>query len=257
MSTLEARRRDPEMRPIRVTSAVSAAADALREEIFTRPDGDWLGSEDDLLQQLDISRPTLRQAARLLEAEELLVVKRGLNGGLFTRRPTSYVVARMASLYLRSEGTTVIDLGRSWFLLLEQSARLAAGNPDSGARARLLDDVVTLCTSLPNDDREAAFMATQAFARKLTELASSPTLALFADVLSALISDAPADLRRVSGPDDPGGRDGQRLQRVAEAVKAGDGAKAARYVRKLADVIEGWLQEAMPGRTLEDYTGKA
>jgi GntR family transcriptional regulator, transcriptional repressor for pyruvate dehydrogenase complex len=94
-------------------SAVSATAEVLRSEILLRDDGDWLGSEDELLGRLGVSRPTLRQAARLLEAEELLVVRRGLNGGLFSRRPTSDAVARMASVYLRSEGTTVVDLARS------------------------------------------------------------------------------------------------------------------------------------------------
>src|SRR2546422_3655014 len=97
------------MRRVAVTTAVDATVHVLRDEILDRPDGDWLGSEDHLLERLGISRPTLRQAARVLEAEELLVVKRGLNGGLFARRPSTDAVARIASIYLRTEPTAVVD----------------------------------------------------------------------------------------------------------------------------------------------------
>lgn len=80
------------MQRVAVPTAVSATVDMLRDEILQRDDGEWLGWEDDLVERLGVSRPTLRQAARLLEAEELLVVKRGTNGGLFARRPTTDTV---------------------------------------------------------------------------------------------------------------------------------------------------------------------
>ena len=51
-------------------TAVQRTADALREEILQAGDGARLGSEDDLLTRLSVSRPTLRQTARLLEQEQ-------------------------------------------------------------------------------------------------------------------------------------------------------------------------------------------
>jgi len=50
-------------------SAAHRAAHALREDILAREDGELLGSEDELMERLGVSRPTLRQAARLLEHE--------------------------------------------------------------------------------------------------------------------------------------------------------------------------------------------
>ena len=78
------------MRRVAVTTAVDATVEVLRDEILELGDGDWLGSEDGVLERLRISRPTLRQAARVLEAEELLVVKRASTGGcsLAGRAPT-------------------------------------------------------------------------------------------------------------------------------------------------------------------------
>ena len=239
------------MQRVAVPTAVSATVDMLRDEILQRDDGEWLGWEDDLVERLGVSRPTLRQAARLLEAEELLVVKRGTNGGLFARRPTTDAVARMASVFLRSEGTTVLDLARSWFLLLEQSARLAAEHDDPLVRASLVAEVAEIRQSIPEGDRDAMFVATYAFSLELADLSRSPTLRLFTRVLSTLIADAPADLRPIEALDEQlGGPSRRTFERVAEAIRDGDAARAAKNVRVHADLMIQWLTTHMPDRTL-------
>jgi GntR family transcriptional repressor for pyruvate dehydrogenase complex len=238
------------MRRIAVTTAVDATVDVLRDEILDLADGEWLGSEDDLLERLGISRPTLRQAARLLEAEELLVVKRGLNGGLFARRPSTDAVARIASVYLRAERTTVVDLARSWFLLLEQSARLAAEEANAEERACLVEELADMRASIAPDDPQALFSATQTFALRLADLSHSPTARLFTRVLSTLIANAPADLRPVPGLASLSHTKGSDLQRVAAAIRAGDGALAARNIRRHGEQVIRWLIEQMPDRTL-------
>src|SRR6516165_5919111 len=66
----------------RIKAAERVAAE-LRREIITgnlRP-GDRLASEKELQEQFEISRPTLREALRLLEAESLIEVVRGQYGG--------------------------------------------------------------------------------------------------------------------------------------------------------------------------------
>lgn len=49
--------------------------------------GDFLGAEDELLARLGVSRPTLRQAAKIVENERLISVRRGTKGGLYAARP--------------------------------------------------------------------------------------------------------------------------------------------------------------------------
>jgi len=51
-------------------SAGERAAQQLRQEILECGEGTLLGSEDELMKQFGISRPTLRQTARLLEHEQ-------------------------------------------------------------------------------------------------------------------------------------------------------------------------------------------
>lgn len=60
----------------------------------------YLGSEADLATEVGVSLPTLRQAARMLEYEELLTIKPGKGGGYFTRRPTIETAMKSASQFL-------------------------------------------------------------------------------------------------------------------------------------------------------------
>src|SRR3546814_14470549 len=91
------------MQRVVVPSAALEAASILREEILRDiKDDEWLlGSEDEVMRSLEVSRPTLRQALRLLEQEQLVSVRRGVGGGLFARRPTEEGVTHTASV--RSE----------------------------------------------------------------------------------------------------------------------------------------------------------
>lgn len=108
-------------------SAAAVAAAKLREEILSGVEpGSFLGSEDDLLARLGVSRPTLRQAARILEHEDLLTVRRGKKGGLFARLPTSDTLAHIASVVLRAHGVTFEDITRVNAIVGAQAARLAA-----------------------------------------------------------------------------------------------------------------------------------
>ena len=49
----------------------------MREDLLEAAPGAFLGLEEEVLRRYDVSRPTLRQAARVLEYEQLLDVKPG------------------------------------------------------------------------------------------------------------------------------------------------------------------------------------
>ena len=63
--------------------------------------GQSFATEAELLQQFDVSRPTLREGIRILEAQGVLEQRPGPGGGLVVRRPSLDMLAHSLSIYLR------------------------------------------------------------------------------------------------------------------------------------------------------------
>jgi DNA-binding FadR family transcriptional regulator len=93
-------------------SVVERVAHEIRNMSLSAQVGDFLGSEVSLASQFKVSAPTLRQASRLLEHEEVLVVRRGVRGGYFAARPNVHTVSRVAATYLQGNLSSVDEVTR-------------------------------------------------------------------------------------------------------------------------------------------------
>ena len=117
---------------------IDIAAGRLREIALEAKDGDLLGSEDDVIAQLGVSRVTVRQAARVLEREGLLRVRRGANGGCFAARPGADMILAMVCGYLNAlglnPGHTGVVGSALWVEALREAASL--GTPSAKAMAQ-------------------------------------------------------------------------------------------------------------------------
>src|SRR5437764_12675328 len=87
-------------------------AQQLRRQIIRGEltEGEALPSEAALMAQFGVSRPTLREAFRVLEAEGLISVRRGAHGGARVHTPDVDVAARYAGLVLEHRGATLADV---------------------------------------------------------------------------------------------------------------------------------------------------
>jgi DNA-binding transcriptional MocR family regulator len=74
---------------LRVPKTAELIADSLRAQIRRGMlrDGDRMPNEVELMRHFEVSRPTLREALRMLEHDELIVVRRGARGGAIVRAP--------------------------------------------------------------------------------------------------------------------------------------------------------------------------
>lgn len=149
-------------------SPIDAAADELREMALGTEDGVLIGSEGDLVQHLKVSRVTVRQAARLLEREGVLRVRRGINGGYFASRPSVQMVETVVSAYLNTLGLDTRHTGGVATALWMETLRQAAGAERAAAKATVsrLSKVLDRVSSdtdmreigkLEQDIREAIF----------------------------------------------------------------------------------------------------
>lgn len=86
---------------------------AVLRKMFIRaeiPVGTMLPPESELMEQFGVSRPTLREAFRVLESESLIQMQRGVRGGARVTSPTKQTLARYAGLILEYEGVTLKDV---------------------------------------------------------------------------------------------------------------------------------------------------
>ena len=115
-------------RGFRVPKTAELVASELRNKIIRNelPDGHSLPSEAELVQEYSISRPTLREAIRILESEGLVPVARGVHGGPRVHRPDPRLAAEHFGRLLQNRGTTLSDIFTARLLIEPICARLIA-----------------------------------------------------------------------------------------------------------------------------------
>src|SRR5829696_8998228 len=99
-------------REVRVPKTAELIAHHLRRQIVRGElrENDALPPETELMEMFGVSRPTLREAFRVLESEALISVRRGARGGAVVHAPNIDSAARYAGLVLEYRGTTLADV---------------------------------------------------------------------------------------------------------------------------------------------------
>ncbi|MGA9492864.1 MAG: winged helix-turn-helix domain-containing protein, partial [Mycobacterium sp.] len=91
---------------VSVPKASALIAADLRRRIVTGElaPGQTLPSETSLMAEFGVSRPTLREAFRILEAEAIITVVRGPKGGAKVLEPDGSMAARYTGTLLQYQG---------------------------------------------------------------------------------------------------------------------------------------------------------
>ncbi|WP_101836448.1 FadR/GntR family transcriptional regulator, partial [Frankia canadensis] len=113
---------------VRVPKTAELVAAHLRRQIVRGElhEGDALPPEAVLMEQFGVSRPTLREAFRVLESEALISVRRGAHGGARVHTPNGDVAARYTALILEHQHTTLADIHTAHTHLETTTIRLLA-----------------------------------------------------------------------------------------------------------------------------------
>ncbi|WP_153345800.1 FadR/GntR family transcriptional regulator [Nocardia aurantia] len=216
--------------PVEVPQKIAAR---LRTAIVSGelPDGERLGHEPDLVQRFGVSRPTLREALRILEAEGLITVARGLRGGVFVHRPDQRATARSAALVLQARNVSLADVfeARSLIEPLAVKALAAKRNRRHGVEElRALIDAEEAVIGDP-----VAFAAAgTAFHARLVALGGNQTVSVLTEMLDEVVTRA---VSAVGGSADTAGsltvrRRGLRSQRrLLELIEVGAGTEAVEH----------------------------
>jgi GntR family transcriptional repressor for pyruvate dehydrogenase complex len=113
---------------------VLAAAAQLRDVILAREPNTQIGSLNEVAELLGVGIVTVQQAARILEHEGLLAVRRGPGGGYYGTRPDEAALERAFAAYLRVHGFSNRESHRMLSLLDCEIVPAAAACTDESLR---------------------------------------------------------------------------------------------------------------------------
>lgn len=174
--------------PVRAPKLSHLVADQLRGRIASGQlgPGDTLPSEADLLGQFGVSRPTLREALRVLESEALIKLGRGARTGATVLAPSIETATKHSGLYLATRGTTVAEINEVRLLLEPQLASLLAQSSRKDAIKQLRRCYEAQQAGLAAEDYLAVISAIIEFHDVMVLASENRALGLVAGILHDL-----------------------------------------------------------------------
>jgi DNA-binding FadR family transcriptional regulator len=166
-------------RGFRVPKTSEVIARWMRKEMHERrlSPGDALPSETQLRAQFEVSRPTLREAMRILEAQQLVRMARGATGGARYSLPEIGMVAEHTGIYLEAHRTTQHDLTEARLNIEPCVVGFIAEHADASELADLRASVAAHRAAL--DDIVRFSTEHQHFYEILARICTNQTLTLF------------------------------------------------------------------------------
>lgn len=249
----------PHGQRIRVPKTAELVAADLRRKIVRGDlaEGDALPSEAALMAEFAVSRPTLREAFRVLESESLISIRRGARGGARVQVPDGNVAASYAGLVLEYRGTTLKDVYDARTFIEAPCAVLLARRRTEEDLRRLRQAVAE--AELLMDDPPAFIRAHMEFHALVVELARNETLAVLNGMVRHIIELANwshVDLDAGSPENVRANKRGFRAHlRLVELVAAQDPAGAEALWRLHLQEAEDYLLRNRSMTTVLDLLG--
>jgi DNA-binding FadR family transcriptional regulator len=208
----------------------------LRGELL---EGDPLGKEPDLVERFGVSRPSLREALRILETEGLIEVVRGLHGGIVVRAPNHRMTARTAALVLQARNVSLADVFEARSMLEPLAARaVAASSSKRSALAELRKLIAEEQGAI--EDPELFGEANARFHERLVALAGNQTLGILAEMLNEIVARAVTAVSRaedIVGSVATRRRGIKSQERLLELIARGDAAGAEAHWRSHMAIV--------------------
>jgi GntR family transcriptional repressor for pyruvate dehydrogenase complex len=150
-------------------------AGQLRGRIIRRElaDGDFLPVEADLCEFFQTSRPTMREAFRILEAEGLLRIRRGGRHGPQVCAPSAVVTARSLGLLLQHQDVEIGAVYEAFLDIVPRAARRLAERHSPGDLERLREQRARCAEAADLADGAALLEASTEFSLLVVELAGN------------------------------------------------------------------------------------
>jgi GntR family transcriptional regulator, transcriptional repressor for pyruvate dehydrogenase complex len=220
-------------------------ADGLRKAIVNGEleDGSLLPNQDELSERFGVSKPTLREAVRILHAEHLLSTRRGKLGGAIVHRPTVKGAAYTLGLLLQGQGTPQSDVLDALSMIEPRCVALCAQRKDRAKTVvpvlrKAVDELVDELAAHEEGSAASFLRAERLFHNELVGRCGSPTLAAVVGTLEELWG--AQQWAEIDIADQQGVRRNIALRKhvlesheeILKAVEAGDAELAAQHAEQ-------------------------
>jgi DNA-binding FadR family transcriptional regulator len=232
-------------RSTRLREKPQQIADELRRLIVSGKlsEGDSLGHEPELVERFGVSRPSLREALRILEAEGLITVVRGMLGGIIVHEPDERMTARTAALVLQARNVSLADVYEARTLLEPIAVRVVASMRSRQAAVAELRQLIKQEVRVILDP-DAFGPVNVRFHERLVALAGNQTLTILAEMLNEVVTRAVTAISKTGPATDSAAtrRRGIRSQeRLVSLIEAGKAAEAEAHWREHMTVVGRFL----------------
>jgi GntR family transcriptional regulator, transcriptional repressor for pyruvate dehydrogenase complex len=222
-----------------IETRVARVARELAALSLASTEGAFIGAEDDLLIRLGVSRPTLRQAAKIVENDRLISVRRGIKGGFYASRPDAQDAIRTLARYLRLKGAKLGDILVVSRLVAEEAVERACTCPDEGLRVRLEEFQARI---EQNDTASELIKAESELVEVIAAMSRNPAI----ELVMAIGFSFGMEEQEVTLYRDPEQRaTARKLQRgLCQAVLDRDPEIARVMMRRRSAAMAGWVAAA-------------
>jgi GntR family transcriptional repressor for pyruvate dehydrogenase complex len=221
-------------------------ADRIKDWVVERDlkSGARLPNEAEMIVQFGVSKGTVREAMRILEAQGLVVTRTGPGGGSFVGEVTAERARSLLANYFYFQELTVSDIYQLRKLLEPELAASLAGR----LSVEQLDRLTDLATRFdapaasPEEERDQHIVSLR-FHGQLAEYGDNPLLAFMVAFMARMLTDLTV-YRRLYEPHNEElwikGRESQLA--LVEALRAGDAEAARGIMRAHMERAEDMMQ---------------
>ena len=243
----------------RIPKTSELIADQIRRLILNGElgEGDSLQSTSELVRQFGVSRPTLREAFRILESENLISVSRGSRTGARVHRPSVDTAARSTGLVLQASGATLGDLYEAELAIEPFAARIVAERGDKRDLARLRAHFSELEQLAKRRDRVGMATSLPRFHHLLVELTGNKMLTLTAALITKVLERYQRQVRSIvsaAGATEFHGQGDKSIAKLLRLIEAKDGDGAETHWRShLVNASKYWLAGQDPNQVIDVF----
>lgn len=145
--------------------------------------GDRVASEKELVAQFGVSKATMREALRVLEAMGLVELRKGIQGGVFIAEVDMTTTIHSIMNFLHFKAISIHDITMLRFILEPSAAHIAAARLTAEDIQRL-EQMIEL-----GEDNQAEISKDIGFHRYLARVSDNPILILIMDFIDNIVRD--------------------------------------------------------------------